>query len=132
MIEFIGVKADKNGKPDLPKYRLDDDINITFLDSGDLLELNSPEAHTLACMWQALTKVTAHATHGAKFSDITEDAIRNAAKIILRHLRATVYAHMDKPLPVPDETKRIFISPEMHSNSVSVSYTVFTNLENLP
>lgn len=91
LIEFIGVKEDRSGKPARPKPR-GADSSIVQLAGGRLFDLMAPEAVFLARLWKGCSQAGSHATHASGHPPVNEAQLDHAMRIVTAHLDATIYA----------------------------------------
>lgn len=90
LTEFIGIKANKSGRPVAKHRQGADDITLTDL-GGSLLPESDPNADCLAKIWTASTKATSHATHDSKHPEAGDEKLMEALTIIVQHLQDTIY-----------------------------------------
>jgi hypothetical protein len=95
LIEFLGVAQGRDGKPKAPAIQ-SDDVRITDLAGGVPLSISSSEAAELAVMWHAVSKATSHATQGSGHAPIDDIRLERVNRIIIEHLRKTVYSAAGK------------------------------------
>jgi hypothetical protein len=91
LIEFIGISADKSGRPARPTRR-PNDIGIEHFDAAYRFDVTVPDATVLARAWLACSQRGSHAS----IDDPTKPPIDNverdkALKLVLEHLSATIY-----------------------------------------
>jgi hypothetical protein len=92
LIEFIGVKEDKNtGKPVLVSPR-GVDCSITMIQGGAPFDLSSPDAIILARVWKGCSQASSHATHKSGHPPVGEAQLDQAMRIVTAHLDRTIYA----------------------------------------
>lgn len=84
LIEFIGVSANKNGKPKLPT-RFSYDTRIDDL-GGKVFDLNCSDATVLANVWLGCSQGSSHATHSSGHPPVNEKEISAALKIVMKYL----------------------------------------------
>lgn len=99
LIEFIGIKADKNIKPVKcdKDSRNGDDVRINDL-GGELLSPEEPPAGDLARVWKGCSKVAMHATDACRHPEVEDPQLVKALKVITEHLQNQIYKKAGKQL----------------------------------
>ena len=92
LIEFIGVKEDKDGKP-APVNPKGVDCSIRMIEGGVPFDLQSPDASVLARVWRGCSQASSHATHKSGHPPVGELQLDQAMRIIAAHLDRTIYAN---------------------------------------
>jgi hypothetical protein len=104
LIEFVGVKLDKNGKParvrDEKNRKREHDVDILDLPGGEYFPLGSDEAVLLAEVWKGCSQATSHATDGSEHPSISRDRIAKAVLAVVHHLEATVYKQAGRSVQI--------------------------------
>lgn len=91
LIEFIGVKEDKHGKPVRPNPR-GADASITMIAGGTLFDMSSPDAIFLARVWRGCSQASSHATHASGHPSVEPSELDRAMRIMTAHLDQTIYS----------------------------------------
>jgi hypothetical protein len=90
LIEFVGVKADKDGKPERCTPRVDD-LWIEDIDCNGAFDLQLPESQLLADFWCIATKASAHSTWKSQHPSASDERRNRAATLLIDHLGRTIY-----------------------------------------
>lgn len=99
LIEFVGVTADKDGKPKRIGKR-SFDVDITDLPGGTHFDLNHPDAVVLAKIWKGCSQATSHPTFGSNHPPLELPNLNKAVDIVIQYLIKTVYAHAGVSLKI--------------------------------
>ena len=91
LIDFVGIAADREGKPRRPTWYSDADVSITDI-GGQKIELSSPEAATLAKVWQGCSQASSHPTQDSNHPPVDPMTLDKALRIIVDHLQRTIYS----------------------------------------
>lgn len=91
LIEFVGVKANNDGKPERCKPRKDDDLWIEDIDCNGAFDLQLPESQLLADFWCIATKASAHSTWKSQHTSACDERRNRAARLLIDHLGRTIY-----------------------------------------
>lgn len=91
LIDFVGVAANREGTPRLPRRYSEADVSITDI-GGQKIELSSPEAATLAKVWQGCAQASSHPTQGSNHPPVDPMTLDHALRIIVTHLQRTIYS----------------------------------------
>lgn len=93
LIEFIGIDGMKEGKalaPSQNKGGKEHDFRIDDL-GGRFLDPSSPEAVELAQLRHDINKATSHPTHASGHTPISDERLRSAVTVIVKHLIREIY-----------------------------------------
>ena len=100
LIDFVGVAANREGKPRRPGRHRDADVSITDIQGGQAIELCSSEAATLAKVWQGCSQASSHPTQDSNHPPVDPITLDNALRIIVSHLQRTIYSGSPRELVV--------------------------------
>ena len=92
LIDFVGVAANRERKPRLPTRYSDADVSITDILGGHKIELSSPEAATLAKVWQGCSQASSHPTQDSNHPPVDPMTLDHALRIIVNHVQRTIYS----------------------------------------
>jgi hypothetical protein len=100
LIEFVGIKQDKEGKPVVCKKKQNEmgsDVRISDFDGGSLVEPLTSDGEYLANVWKGCTQASSHATNAYTHASVDDQTVLpEALKIILDHLQRTIYDKASK------------------------------------
>jgi hypothetical protein len=91
LIDFVGIAANREGKPRRPTRYGDADVSIGDIE-GQKIELSSPEAATLARVWLGCSQASSHPTQDSNHPPVDPMTLNNALRIIVNHLQRTIYS----------------------------------------
>lgn len=89
LIEFVGIKQDKNGNP-APKRPSRSDVLLADL-GGALLAHDTPQGKFLADVWKGCSQASSHATSAYNHNPVNENELVRTLTIIIDHLQSTLY-----------------------------------------
>ena len=91
LIEFVGIKQDKNGNP-VCTGKKKNDVRIDDFDGGALLDRSTADGRFLADVWKGCTQASSHATNAYDHPSVDDRTVLpKALKIVLDHLQGTIY-----------------------------------------
>ena len=90
LIEFVGIR-ERKGKPARPRLG-NTGVSILCIEGGRQIEIPSPEADTLAKVWKACSQASGHPTRDTNHLPLTNAVIEEALRIIVGHLKQSVYS----------------------------------------
>ena len=97
LIEFVGVRLDRNGKPAAVKpYDNDKTVTIAQL-GGSMFDTTRPDALKLAKVWQACSQASLHPTEDTGV-DVRPDDLAGALQIVIAHLEDALYKPLGRQL----------------------------------
>ena len=91
LIEFVGVRLDKNGNPAAPKPH-ENGKSVTIREVGGIMfDTTSKDALKLGKIWQACSQASLHPTTDTKHDPVGPDELASALQIVIAHLETALY-----------------------------------------
>jgi hypothetical protein len=96
-IELVGIR-DYKGKPDRPR-QFPTAVSIESIQGEDQrIDLFSDEAKFLAQVWKGCSQASGHPTRGTNHPTVDNPTLDKALRIIVEHLKRTVYSSRTRDL----------------------------------
>jgi hypothetical protein len=108
LIDFVGIKCNKNGEPGRPTQK-PHDWRIDKM-AASLFPLNGADAQKLADVWLGCTKATSHPTRDSGHPPVDPTELNAAVAIVVDYLDCVLYRPKERNI-LDDTLKQYPVGP---------------------